>query len=260
MTEHVTTGHAAPEITTSEERGVRYLHFGSRWIQGAMRIRSPDTLELEYTRQMMAWLLFLAPPPRLLQLGLGAGSMTRFVLAQMPQTAVTVVEISQGVVDTAHHSFRLPRQHPQLSIVVDDAGHFVHEPAQQGRYGVIQVDLYDQAARGPVLDSEAFYADVRNALAPEAGICVVNLFGEHESFARNILRLEQVFDGRVLMLPPSAAGNVIAIAVDGPPLVVPFDQIQQRATEIEQRHGLKAAGWVDAIRRSGHVADGTLSI
>ena len=260
MIEHVGTGQPAPEITTSEERGVRYLHFGSRWIQGAMRIRSPDTLELEYTRQMMAWLLFLEPPQRLLQLGLGAGSMTRFVLAQMPQTAVTVVEISRSVVDLAHHSFRLPRQHPQLTIAVADAGDFVREPEQRGRYGVVQIDLYDQAARGPVLESEAFYTDCRNMLAAEAGLCVVNLFGEHESFARNILRLEQVFDGRVLMLPPSAAGNVVAIAVSGPSLVVPFDLLQPRATDIEQRYGLKAAGWVDAIRRSGYVTDGTLSI
>ena len=42
-----------PSIEISEERGVRYLHFGSAWIQGAMRIARPWALELEYTRQMM---------------------------------------------------------------------------------------------------------------------------------------------------------------------------------------------------------------
>ena len=30
-----------PEISISEEDGIRYLHFGSVWIQGAMRIASP---------------------------------------------------------------------------------------------------------------------------------------------------------------------------------------------------------------------------
>jgi len=50
-----------------------------------MRIRSPFALELEYTRQMMAWLLFLDPPQAggeqaIGTLGLGAGSLTRFCL------------------------------------------------------------------------------------------------------------------------------------------------------------------------------------
>ena len=37
-------------IDISEEAGVRYLHFGSSWIQGAMRIARPFALELDYTR------------------------------------------------------------------------------------------------------------------------------------------------------------------------------------------------------------------
>ena len=40
-------------IRLSEQAGVRYLQFGPQWIQGAMRLRRPWSLELEYTRQMM---------------------------------------------------------------------------------------------------------------------------------------------------------------------------------------------------------------
>jgi len=49
-------------IDISEDDGVRYLHFGSEWIQGAMRIRRPWSLELHYTREMMAGLLLHAAP------------------------------------------------------------------------------------------------------------------------------------------------------------------------------------------------------
>ncbi|HEX4943762.1 MAG TPA: spermidine synthase, partial [Usitatibacteraceae bacterium] len=31
-------------IVISEERGVRHLHFGSTWVQGAMRIARPWSL------------------------------------------------------------------------------------------------------------------------------------------------------------------------------------------------------------------------
>ena len=49
-------------IEISEAAGVRQLHFGSEWIQGAMRIARPWALELEYTREMMSALLLQTRP------------------------------------------------------------------------------------------------------------------------------------------------------------------------------------------------------
>ena len=47
-----------------------------------MRVAAPFDIELEYVQRMMAWLLFVEPAevPRLqaLQLGLGAGALTKF--------------------------------------------------------------------------------------------------------------------------------------------------------------------------------------
>jgi len=171
-------------ITLSEEDGVRFLHFGSPWVQGAMRIARHDELVLEYVRQMMGWLLFLEPPARILQLGLGAGALTRFSLRHCPVSEVTAVELSEEVIETARQWFALPRSHPRLRVVRSDAQEFVERPAAHGRYGVIQVDLYDMHARGPVIESLRFYRACREALA-EPGVCVVNLFGEHASFERN---------------------------------------------------------------------------
>ncbi|NCW98692.1 MAG: hypothetical protein EBW71_06870, partial [Betaproteobacteria bacterium] len=62
----------------SEDQGVRYLHFGTPWIQGAMRIRVPHRLVLDYTQDMMAWLMLMSVPDRVLHLGLGAGACVRF--------------------------------------------------------------------------------------------------------------------------------------------------------------------------------------
>ncbi len=72
------------QITLSEQDGIRYLHFGSEWVQGAMKIRQPDRIVLDYVRQMMGWMLFLQAPRELLQLGLGAGALTRFCVKHLP--------------------------------------------------------------------------------------------------------------------------------------------------------------------------------
>src|SRR5450759_1236236 len=91
-------------IEVSEEHGVRYLHFGSNSVQGSIRIARPWSLELDYTREMMASLL-LRPeadwPRTVLLIGLGAASMTKFLYRHRPKAGLTVVEISPAVVAAA---------------------------------------------------------------------------------------------------------------------------------------------------------------
>lgn len=114
-------------IDVSEAAGVRYLHFGSEWVQGAMRVARPFALELEYTREMMLPLL-LAPdegwPPRVLAIGLGAGSVVKFLHRYCPQSSITVVEIdprmrpvSSRMASPYRRTKRaLPRRRPTPSI------------------------------------------------------------------------------------------------------------------------------------------------
>src|SRR3989338_4278117 len=67
-----------PDLVVSEERGVRHLHVGGEAIQSAMRLEDPFALELDYTRCMMAFLLFHPVPRRALMIGLGGGSLAKF--------------------------------------------------------------------------------------------------------------------------------------------------------------------------------------
>src|SRR6202042_1372767 len=81
-------------VTFSEEGGVRYLHFGTEWVQGAMRLRKPDHIELEYARQMMGWLLFVDAPEQVVQLGLGSAALTKFCYRFLPTTRTQAVELN----------------------------------------------------------------------------------------------------------------------------------------------------------------------
>src|SRR3989442_2535392 len=56
-----------PAIAVSDARGVRTLHVGGEAIQSAMRIAEPEALALDYTRCMMAFLLFHSAPRQALQ-------------------------------------------------------------------------------------------------------------------------------------------------------------------------------------------------
>lgn len=237
--------------TLSEAQGVRYLHFGTEWIQGAMATAKPSDLVLEYTRQMMAWLLFVDPPraPKgIATLGLGAGSLVRFCLKHTA-SRVRVVEWNPQVVAVCQMYFRLPAASRRLEIALEDAADWVADTDNHGRNPILMVDLYDAQARGPVRDSLEFYANCRKVLG-ETGIVTVNLFGEHESFPRNINHLDQAFDGRVVLLPEIDAGNRIALGFTGPTLELEPAALLARAEDVEAQYGLPARRWARALMRT----------
>ena len=231
-------------ITLSESDGVRYLHFGTPWVQGAMRIARPFDLELDYVRDMMAWLLFMHAPKQILQLGLGAGALTKWCWKHLPETQVTVVEREAAVVAACRQYFKLPDNDERLTVVMDDARRALRNPQWRGRFGVIQIDLYDAQAQGPVLDTLQFYRAAAAALA-EPGVMVVNLFGAgHASSARSIERLHEVFKGKVLMLPQTEAGNRVVLCFKGGPMSGPYELLERRALWVDRKFHLGAARWL----------------
>lgn len=234
---------ADEEPTMSEEKGIRYLHFGTEWIQGAMRLRRPSELVLAYTQQLMAWLLFIEPrkTDSVGILGLGAGSLLRFTLKHTPVNVETA-EWNPAVTAMCHAFFRLP-SNDRSYIDHVDAAVWVDKPQNIGRYAALMVDLYDAAAQGPVRESLEFYQGCYRALSPEGGVMTVNLFGNHESFPRNMENIRAAFSGPVLELPEIDAGNRVVMAFRGPVLQATTGQLLDRAAQVEKACGLPAVRW-----------------
>jgi spermidine synthase len=232
-------------ITLSEHDGVRYLHFGTEWVQGAMRVRKPDWIELEYAQQMMAWMLFLDRPRRIAQLGLGTGALTKFCYREYPDAQVTAVELNPNVIDVCHSMFRLPPDDERLQVLQMDANLFVNDPANRRSLDALQIDLYDATARGPVLDSPEFYQACARCLTDD-GIATINLFGDHPSFRRNMPAICSAFD-HVLALPEVHDGNVVVIAFKAEP-EFDFADLYQRAAVIKEMTKLPARSWVNGIK------------
>lgn len=237
----------ADRPTLSELDGVRYLHFDSEWVQGAMRLARPSELVLAYTQQMMAWLLFARPGQHdtLAIMGLGAGSLLRFALRHTRSQVVTVEHNAQ-VLAACRAYFRLPE--PERShIDLADARDWVAQPERSGRYLALMVDIYDGQAQGPVYDDPVFYRHCHRVLASD-GIMAVNLFGHHESWDRNLQGIQAAFGARVLYLPEVDEGNIVLLAFKGaiPDLHHP-DRLQ-RAQWLQDRLGLPAVRWLRALR------------
>lgn len=240
-----------PAATISEQGGVRYLHLDSPWVQGAMFLRAPDVIVLEYVQRMMAALLW-RPSARLsrghaVQLGLGAATITRFCHRVLRMERVTAVELNPGVIAACRHGFRLPRNDERLSVIQADAAGWVADPARRGTADLLHVDLYDQDAAAPVLDSAEFYAHCRGLLA-DGGVMAVNLFGRHSSFSRSAGHIAAAFGAdRVWSLTPTREGNTIVVAACE--AAIPGrEELLDRAAHLEREHGLPARKWLRMVR------------
>jgi spermidine synthase len=222
-----------------------------------MWVDRPAEFVLEYTAQMMVWLVFLEPARQqtLGLLGLGAGSMVRFCLKHTSYP-LTVVEHNPLVTSACEMYFKLPRP-ARLTLEHQDAGKWVESSRNWGLCSALMVDIYDGQAQGPVLDSLAFYEGCRAALA-DIGVMSVNLFGAHASFARNIRNISQAFGGRILTLPQIDAGNQVVLAFKGPHIEVGVEQLLVRAEYVESKYGLPAKKWVRSMM--GRLREGVLAI
>ena len=247
------------EVSLSEMDGIRYLHFGSVWIQGAMRLSSPYQLELEYTRELFAGLLFQPAPRDFALVGLGAGSASKFAWKQFPRARVTTVELEAAVIACAHAHFSLPADSSRMHTVCADGEAWLAGHPDACDYLI--VDAYDAAAKGPVLSSLEFYGHCRNALkADRVSVLAVNLFGKHKSYSLNLANIDRAFDGRMLVLPATERGNVIAFGFAGPALALPLAELRARAAALKQATGLAFPNWLAGYRSANLIGGRTLEI
>jgi spermidine synthase len=199
-------------VDISEEGGVRNLHFGSDWIQGAMRIARPWSLELAYTREMMAGLLLrpeAAWPRHALLIGLGAGSLAKFIYRNVPNCRITVVEINPQVEYIARQYFKLPDDPRRIEIVIGCGADYMLSGDRQFDY--VLADGFDPDARAGALDTLPFYQACRARLS-DRGLFCANLLGRNKSFQGSVERIGTAFDGRLAVLPSCDSGNTIAFA------------------------------------------------
>ena len=235
-----------PEVNFSDYDDVRYLHLGTLWVQGSMLIEAPYDIELEYVQRMMAGLLFFEPlaVPKLkaMQLGLGAGTLTKYCYKKLRMTTAAI-EINPQVITACRTWFKLPKDDKRLTVIEADAALEIQKPKHAQTVDLLHVDLYDHQAAAPVLDSLAFYEQCYQLLK-EDGVMTVNLFGRNASYEQSLAKIAEAFGPQaVWAFRPTKEGNTVVLAQREPTRPERADLLL-RAAEIESRWGLPAKKWL----------------
>lgn len=232
-----------PALTVSEARGVRHLHVGGEAIQSAMRLQDPFALELDYTRCMMAFLLFHPAPRRALMIGLGGGSLAKFFHRRLSGLRTHVVENDERVIATARALFHVPGDDARLAI---EHGDGVQALAPEC-CDLLVVDGFEDESTPSALVSQAFF-DAAWCALEERGALVMNVMDDDKGFDRHLQRMERAFGGAVLAFQSLRDPNIVVIGLKGASAALEWTVLRARADALEKKYGLPFPRYVERLR------------
>jgi spermidine synthase len=199
------------------ERGtVRTMYFvgdnGVQYIESRVDRALPASLDLDYTRTMMAGFLVQPRPLRLLMLGLGGGGMSNYLHGRLPGLEIDAVEIDPEVVRLAQSYFGVPKDDPRYRCHVDDARLFVERSTQQ--WDMIMLDAFRGVFVPFHLKTVEFYQAVLARLGPQ-GVVVANLHNVTRMYPHDRETMAAVFPTRYSFV--SEGGNQTTLVASAQP-------------------------------------------
>ena len=231
-------------VDVSESDGVRALHLGSITIQSAMRIRDPFALELTYTRAIMCFLLFKLSIKNVLAIGLGGGSLAKYMHAYCREIKSLVIELNPKIIHIAHSQFFLPDNDERLEVIEGDGLAYLAEHLESSE--VLIIDAFDCNGIPPNFCSQEFFDQCYKTLTDD-GILVINLWGSDKKYDVYLQRIEQSFDGKVLKLPTGKPGNIAVFAFKREPADLRLASLRERAKLLEKTHKIEFLQFVEKL-------------
>jgi spermidine synthase len=226
------------------------MHLGDDAIQSRMRLDRPDELSLAYTRAMMGGLMFIPHARDFLMIGLGGGSLARFIHRRLPRACTTAIEVNPQVLIAARTMFGLPREGRRFTTMLGDGAKLVRTLPDAG-FDIVLLDAYCGGRQVPAITRRVFYERVRRVLRP-GGVLVVNCIADQPELRGYLDNLCRAFDGRVWAVPTPPDDNLVVFALGEAVEEPSLELLAPRAVRLQQRLSLPFRRWVRDLRAVPH--------
>ncbi len=238
-------------IEIVDAKGVRALHFGSNSRQSTMLLEDPNLLHSLYARAMMGLLLFNDKPEDILMIGLGGGTLTKYLLHQFNDCKIKVVEYRNSVLKIARSHFELPID-PRLKIKIGCGGEYISTQSKinEALHDVIMIDAFDHESMSTEVSSESFFDGCR-ILMKSDGLLAINLWGTNKDLFQQVAwNMGRVFEWKILFLPVRKRGNIIGFAFRENAPQYTMKQLREKAKLLEQNYQLEFPIFVRDFKRN----------
>ena len=211
----------------------RELRFGNHIMQSVILKKHPDQLVLPYSRFMLLGLLFCPAPKSVLHIGLGGGSIVRWMHGEFPDLKQTVIEVNSGVIEAAHRFFELPYD-KRLRVLCADAAESV--PTLKEKYDLIILDAFGDYGAPEELKGIDFLNKLRTCMNQQSWL-VGNLWTVTGDFEEKRGLWKSTFQ-QVLEARANRKGNMILYGSKLPQLPEK-KEFEDTAKKLQKLHGLE---------------------
>ncbi|MBF0351711.1 MAG: fused MFS/spermidine synthase [SAR324 cluster bacterium] len=216
-------------IQVVERNGRRKLRFGNSIIQSAISITNPSRLIIRYICNMMLGMLLRPDARRILHIGLGAGTLPKFIHRHFPQTTQDVVECNAEVADISRRFFGLP-QDTRMRVYIAEGSEWIKNTS--GQYDLVFLDAYVEDGAPDHLRQQDFLENL-SLHVKENGWLVSNVWSGDGMFEEQAALWNRMFD-HVLQAPQTPIGNVILFGARKP-AVLNLQRLSRHALILQNR-------------------------
>ena len=198
-----------------QQDNIRWLQLGNNHIQAQMDTKSIASPQLHSVKALLAGLAFVDAPRNIINIGLGGGSVERFLSAYLPAVSIISIEPDTDVVRLARQYFYFSDDWP---VVIDTAENFLSR--KQDCVDVIICDIFQDERHPSCLYEAGFYENCANSLSGK-GLLMVNLApADTDDCLAILVALRSVFTYSCLV-PVTDTRNCIIYASRQPMLSLP---------------------------------------
>ena len=222
----VTNETSVTGLRVLENDRYRWLESAGGIVHSAIDKSRPDALLLPYTRWMLWPALFISRPQRALCLGLGAGSLPRFL---SPWCATHCVDHDPDVIHWSRAHFDLPAT---VSTYAADARDAVRAEQTPG-FDWVFCDVFDSMGVPDWLGNIAFQ-DACQAVLKPGGVVVVNVSAHDQDIVQHVFHaMTDAADGPVMDLAVPQTANLVIAAFSNSLPEIRRSTLDDRATTLE---------------------------
>jgi spermidine synthase len=220
------------EIQVYECKPFRWLTIGQQQvIHSVINIERPNLLMPQLYRAMLMPILFMKQPQRIVEVGMGGGTIGRFLQHHIFDIAVEAVEISTSVTTLARQYFDLANR----PVHIEDARDFIKN--EQNNYDWLIVDIIEGLSTAQWVTSPEFVHGCFERLHP-GGILSLNLLLHPvnvNKFTKALQTIRKCFNQQTLCLNLPDCNNILIFAFKAPIYQRKLEEIKEKIIDLEKQ-------------------------
>ncbi len=216
-------------LQVRESEGERSLE-GDRVPQAKIRLADGESA-MPYTATVAAAWLLKPDIQRAAMIGLGGGSVGRYLMKRIPGLTIDYVDVDPAVPEIARRFFRF-QEGPRMTVTVADGRRFLQSTAKT--WDFIYCDAYIGQSVPFHLTTVQFLDEVTRHLEP-GGVFGLNLAaGLSDPFSQAMYRTVRARFDLVYLFPVQRAPNVLILASQQP-VSMTRQELVRRGRELDRR-------------------------